>query len=268
MPQSIIKVIHKVKENNPLVHCITNYVTVNDCANILLSLGASPAMCEAQEEVADFVGISGSLYLNIGTLTSEQKESMRIAAKTASHLGTPIVIDPVGAGALKSRHDFILELLENNKISIIKGNLGEIKTLAGFDTCVKGVDSIDNGENGIEACKVLAQRYQTVVAATGKVDVITDGKRVCLIENGHLMLTKVTGAGCMIGALAGATAAVEADYFLATAAAVGIMGIVGEITALGGKNQLLPGTFRIKLFDNIYQIHDEEIKKVGKLKWL
>lgn len=267
MLTSITDIVEKVKKDNPLIHCITNYVTINDCANILLSFGASPAMCEAKEEVKNFVTLAKALYLNIGTLTEIQKEAMQIAAKKASEKNIPIIIDPVGAAAIQSRKNFVIELLTENNIAVLKGNVGEIKALGGFETDVKGVDSLDSGIDAAKACKTLAKKYNTVVAATGKTDVITDGDSTCFIKNGHEMLKLVTGVGCMIGALAAATAAVEKDYLPAAAAAVGVMGIVGEISASEMNGSPLPGTYRTKLIDNIHKINKEYIEKEGKFKW-
>ncbi|MDI3534471.1 MAG: hydroxyethylthiazole kinase [Thermosediminibacterales bacterium] len=267
MTKDVWNIIEKVRSKKPLVHAITNYVTVNDCANILLSFGASPAMCEAKDEVEDFVALADSLYINIGTLTGEQKEAIFLAVKKASKLNKPVVIDPVGVGALVQRKEFILDLLKEFKISILKGNLGEIKTLAGMDARVKGVDSIDDGSDGIDACKILANKYNTVVAATGETDIITDGQRVALIKNGNPMLTLVTGAGCMIGALSAATAAVEKDFYKAAAASVLSMGLTGELAAEEMVGSPLPGSYKVKLFDSIYSLTEEKILKRSKIIW-
>ena len=261
-------VIQRVRESKPLVHAITNYVTVNDCANILLGFGASPAMCEIVDEVEGFVAISSSLYINIGTLAGEQKRSIPLAVAKASELHIPVVIDPVGVGAIPSRADYILNLLENYNISIVKGNLGEIKVLAGIDANVRGVDSIDDGAGGIDACRILAERYNTVVVASGAQDIITDGKKVALVDNGTPLLALITGSGCMLGALVAATAAVEKDFFKAAVTAVLVMGLAGEISADLLEDQVLPGIFRVKLFDEIYRLSEQVVLEKGKLSWL
>ncbi len=266
--QRIAMVLTELRKQRPLVQAITNYVTINDCANILLSLGASPAMCEASDEVEEFVAVAGALYLNLGTLTAEQKEAMLIAAKAAARLGKPVVLDPVAVGAISRKTEFTNLLLEKSSISIIKGNIGEIKSLAGFDGSVRGVDSTDDGENVIEACTKLAREYNTVVVATGMIDTISDGKQVVQVYNGHPALTMITGAGCMLGALTAAAAAVEKDCFLAACAAAAIMGIAGEMAAVGMGDDILPGTFRTRLIDSIYQISEQDIVKAGKLTWL
>ena len=261
-------VIQRVRESKPLVHAITNYVTVNDCANILLGFGASPAMIEIVDEVEGFVAISGSLYINIGTLAGEQIRSIPLAVAKASELNKPVVIDPVGVGAIPSRVDYVLNLLENYNISIVKGNLGEIKVLAGIDANVRGVDSIDDGAGGLDACRILAERYNTVVVASGAQDIITDGKKVALVDNGAPLFTLITGSGCMLGALVAATAAVERDFFKAALTGVLAMGLAGEISADLLAGEVLPGTFRVKLFDEIYRLSEKDILERGKLTWL
>lgn len=267
MLNKINNILNDVREKTPLVQAITNYVTINDCANILICFGASPAMCEARSEVEEFVNLVSSLYINIGTLTEEQEVAALLAAKKASELGKPIVLDPVACGAISRKTDITKKLLESSNISVIKGNIGEIKSLAGYQGKVRGVDSIDDGDDAVEACKFLAKKYNTVVAATGIIDVVTDGERTCLIENGTSMLTLVTGAGCMAGALTAAAAGVSTDRFLTTVSALLAMSLAGEMTA-NSMERALPGTFRMKLFDNIYTMTSEDVMKGGRIKCL
>ncbi len=267
MINNVIDILKDVRKNTPLVQAITNYVTINDCANILLCFGASPAMCEARSEVEEFVNLISALYINIGTLTEEQEAAALLAAKKASALNKPIVLDPVACGAISRKTDITMKLLESAKISVIKGNTGEIKSLAGYQGKMRGVDSIDDGDDVVEACKALAAKYGTVVAATGKTDVVTDGDRTCLIENGTPILTLVTGAGCMAGALTAAAAGVSQDRFLSTAAALTAMGLAGEMAA-NAIEGVLPGTFRMKLFDYVYSMTAEDVLKGGKLRCL
>lgn len=267
MLNNITNILKDVREKTPLVQAITNYVTINDCANILLCFGASPAMCEARSEVEEFVNLISALYINIGTLTAEQEAAALLAAKKATLLNKPIVLDPVACGAISRKTDITKKLLESSKISVIKGNTGEIKSLAGYQGKVRGVDSIDDGDDAVEACKTLAKKYDTIVAATGKTDIVTDGDRTCLIENGTPILTLVTGAGCMAGALTAAAAGVSTDRFVSTAAALTAMGLAGEMTA-SSMDRVLPGTFRMKLFDSIYCMTAEDILKGGKLRCL
>lgn len=266
MLDQIAQVLTKVRQETPLVQAITNYVTINDCANSLICFGASPAMCEAVDEVEEFAGMISALYINIGTLHEEQHRAAVRAAKKATACHKPIVFDPVACGAISRKLDVAGELLDCARISVIKGNTGEIKSLAGRAGKMRGVDSLDDGAGAIEACRSLAARHQTVVAATGKTDIITDGSRVCLVDNGTPMLSLITGSGCIAGALTAAAAAVTDDRVVSTAAALMALGLAGEMAAeaVGA----LPGTFRVKLMDFIYGITEEDIISRGKARWL
>lgn len=265
MNKEFANVLANVRKNTPLIQCITNYVTVNDCANILLSFGASPAMVEAREEAYDFAKISSAIYLNIGTLTEEHADAMVEAAKGAKEANVPVVLDPVACGAIKRKVTVINNILEAGKVDIIKGNVGEIKFLAGIAAQARGVDSIDDGQGIEEAAKALAKKYNCIVAATAEVDVVTDGERVAKIYNGSKMLTLITGAGCMVGALTAATAAVSEDKLNAAVTSILAMNIAAEKAE---KEAKLPGSFRVKLIDNIYAITEEDIEKEGKVEWI
>jgi hydroxyethylthiazole kinase len=264
MLAKIADVMESVRAKTPLVHCITNYVTINDCANILLCFGASPAMCEAGAEVEEFVSFASALYINIGTFTKEQEDAVFPASLKAAKLNVPVVIDPVACGVISRRMQVTKKLLDLAGITIIKGNTGEIKALAGYGAKVRGVDSLEEGEDAVEACVNLAKKYNTVVAATGKTDIVTDGARTCLIYNGTPMLSQITGAGCMVGALAAAAAGSSADGWAAAAAGVAIMGLAGEMAARASGPY--PGTFRVKLFDSLYTMTREDIMKGGRIE--
>ncbi|NEZ47479.1 hydroxyethylthiazole kinase [Clostridium niameyense] len=258
-------IIKNMRDKTPLIHCITNYVTINDCANILLSYGASPAMCEAYDEVYDFAAMSSALYINLGTLTKEQEAAAILASMSAKNHNVPVILDPVGCPAMKRKVEVIKRISEVGRIDIIKGNIGEIKYLSGMNSETRGVDSIDNGENALEACLKLSQRYNCVVAATGKKDYISNGKQGAIINNGTEMLTKVTGTGCMLGALCSATAASFDDKFISTITAILSMNIAGEKAYRRAK---LPGSFKVALIDSIYTLSDEEIWKEGNIEWI
>lgn len=261
----LAEILTEVRKRVPLTHSITNYVTINDCANILLSYGASPAMCEACDEVYDFAKISSALYINLGTLTKEQEQSVVLAALSAKKHNVPVVLDPVACGAIPRKMKVLGKIMEIGKIDVIKGNIGEIKFLAGVDSCTRGVDSLDSGEGALEACKAVAKKYNCVVAATGVEDYITDGTRSAVIENGTDMFTKITGAGCMTGALcAGAAGACE-DRFMSTVSALLAMSVAGEEAA---KLSRLPGSFRVNLIDSIYTLTEEKLLKEGKVEWI
>lgn len=265
MITKVSNVITKVRKSTPLIQAITNYVTINDCANILLAYGASPAMVESYDEVFDFAKISTAIYINIGTLTKEQEIAAIEASISAKQHNVPVVLDPVGCAAIPRKVSIINRLFEFGRIDIIKGNAGEIKFLAGVSGNARGVDSIDDGDGLLEAAISLSKKHSCVVVATGKEDVITDGIRHALIQNEVEMLTKITGAGCMLGALCSATAAVEEDKFIAAISAVASMCIAGEMAF---KESNLPGTFKCKLMDNIYLLNEKNIEKDGKIIWL
>lgn len=267
MLKTICECLRAVKEKTPLVQAITNYVTINDCANILLCLGASPAMCEARSEVEEFAGMVSALYINLGTLTEEQEAAALLAARRAGELSKPVILDPVACGAISHRGRFIQQLVDCAAVTVIKGNIGEIKSLAGYGGQMRGVDSVDDGHGVIEACQTLARKLQTVVAATGATDIVSDGHRTCLLNNGTPMLTRITGAGCMAGALAAATAGANDDPWTATAAALLAFSLAGE-TAAQTMPVTLPGTFRVKLFDAVYSLTAEDIVKRGRVECL
>lgn len=257
-------VITKIRNKVPLVQAITNYVTVNDCANILLAFGASPAMVEAYDEVYDFTAISSAVYINLGTLTKEQEEAVVLASISAKVNNVPVVLDPVACSAIPRKNLVIKRMLELGRVDVIKGNGGEIKFLAGQASKTRGVDSVDDGEGLKEACIDLAKKYNCIVAATGKEDIITDGERVAIVKNGVEMLTKITGAGCMLGALCSAAVGAEEDSFIAVVNAVLSMNLAGEAAF---KEVQLPGSFRTKLIDNIYLLSEESYVKEGKVIW-
>lgn len=255
----------KVKEIQPLIHNITNYVTVNDCANIILSIGGSPIMADEINEVEEMVSIASSLVINMGTLNERTVASMIKAGKKANELGKPVVFDPVGVGAGPYRHKIAKILQQEIKFAVIRGNMSEIKFLSGLMVQTKGVDSVAEEAGGVEAAKEFASKMKCVAAVTGKRDIITDGERTCLIENGHSMLTAVTGTGCMTTALVGTYCGAEKDHFVAASAGVLTMGLAGELAQKTLKGSEGIGTFRMRLFDSIYSLDEEIIKKEGRI---
>jgi len=258
--------LQQVKDRGPLVEAITNYVTITDCANILLSAGASPAMCESADEAYEFTKLAQAVYLNIGSLTKEQELAMLQSVKAANEVGIPVVLDPVGCGAIPRRIEFINKLRSFGKISVLKGNIGEIKTLAGAETQVKGVDSLDDGEGGIEICEQLATDWNCLIVATGKRDIVTDGKQTATVDNGTEMFTKITGAGCMLGALLSSfSGANPGALFETNLAAVISMGIAGEKAAKLERGHL-PGSFRSYLMDEIHQLDFKNDDKLVNYK--
>ncbi len=267
MNEKLAACLAAVKKTTPLVHTITNYVTINDCANILLAAGASPAMCEAADEAFEFSQISNALYLNIGTLTKEQELAMYLAIRGAQLKEVPVVLDPVACGAIPHKMDVINKLLEFGSFSVIKGNQGEIKALAGMQAQVRGVDSIDGGDNVLEACHKVAREFGCVAVATGQIDVVSDGVRSCQVENGTELLTRITGAGCMVGALIGGFCGANRDVYLASVAALTTFNLAGEMAqeVQGGQQ---PGTFRVNLFDQISQVDPNMLRDRSRVKWM
>ena len=208
----MFKMIYEnVRNGCPLIHNITNYVTVNDCANIVLACGASPIMADDKDEVAEITTICSGLNINIGTLNSRTIDSMLIAGKKANELGHPVVLDPVGAGASSLRTDTAMKLLEEVKFTVIRGNISEIKTLASGSGSTKGVDADvadkvtkDNLDEVIAFTKAFAQKTGSVIAITGAIDIVADAEKAYCIYNGEPMMSSITGTGCQLSAMTAA----------------------------------------------------------------
>ena len=235
------KIIKNVKEQNPLVHCITNSVTMNDCANALLAVHGSPIMADEQQEVEDITSISQALVINIGTLNERTVEAMIKAGKKANELGHPVVLDPVGAGASQFRTETTFRLLKEVKLSVIRGNISEMKTVYSGTGTTKGVDadindivSDDNLMQTISFAKELSQKTEAIIVITGPIDIITDSKNTYIIKNGCPEMSQITGTGCMLSAILGAYIAVNQDNLLdAVSCAVAIQKIVKENSGTG-----------------------------------
>ena len=253
----------RIRAAAPLVHNITNFVVMNNTANALLALGASPVMAHAAEEVADLAAISGALVINIGTLSPAWVESMRLAMAVAARAGRPIVFDPVGAGATAYRTGTCRRLIEETAPSVIRGNASEIRALAGAASATKGVDSTDESEAALESARSLASRYGCVTVVSGAVDLVVSAEGVARVRNGHPMMPRVTGLGCTATALIGAFAAVNASMHAAAAHAMAVMGIAGEIAAAASAG---PGTFQVKFLDALYGISEADIRTRLKME--
>ena len=266
------KILDNVRKNNPLIHNITNYVTVNDCANILIACGASPIMSDDKDEVAEITAICQGLNINIGTLNSRTVESMLIAGKRAKELNHPIILDPVGAGASRLRTQTAIQLLEAIKPTVIRGNISEIKALAFGSGTTKGVDADvtdkvaeENLDEAITFVKAFAKKTAAVVAVTGAIDIVADSKKAYCIRNGHPMMSSITGTGCQLSAMTAAFVTANSDCTLkATAAAVAAMGYAGEtaysrLTEADGNS-----TYRNYIIDAIYNLTSEALQKGAK----
>ncbi|NWQ42519.1 hydroxyethylthiazole kinase [Bacillus sp. EB106-08-02-XG196] len=261
-------ILQRVREENPLVHNITNVVVTNFTANGLLSLGASPVMAYAPEEVEDMVSISRALVLNIGTLNKEVVGSMILAGKKANVLGIPVIFDPVGAGATRFRTEMAQRILNEVNISVLRGNAAEIANVLGAKTEIKGVDAGEQQQgNSLDLALLAAKKLNTIVVITGKEDVLTDGETTYLVSNGHPLLTKVTGTGCLLTSVIGAFAAVERNLLLAGLSAVTFYGIAAE-KAVEKVGDLGPGSFQIEFINQLAHVSSEDIHQFAAFKKL
>ena len=259
----IYGILEKVRTQKPLVHHLTNWVTIYDCANIVKVLGASPVMAHAKEESGDMAKLGSSLVLNIGTLTPDLIESMKVAAKSANKKGIPVILDVCGAGATPFRDEKSFELLDGVKIDVIKGNASEIARIAGENVQTKGVDSVDVEKDLIDIARQLAKKRNATVVITGKEDIVADKDRHYIVKNGHELMAHVVGTGCMASSVIGTFCAVEKDLAKASAAALACFGIAGELAAKESKG---PGSFKESLFDNIYRLDKDTIEKMQRIE--
>lgn len=253
--------VSAVREKSPLVHNITNFVVMNNTANALLAIGASPVMAHAVEEVADMAAIASALVINIGTLSPQWVEGMIKAGKAATAKGIPVVFDPVGVGATPYRNEVATQIIETCKPTVIRGNASEIMALAKENVATKGVDSTVATNTALDAAKGLAVQTGAVVVISGAEDFITDGKQVISIKNGVPMMSKVTGMGCTATALLGAFAAVNPNAMMAAAHGMAVMGICGEMAA---KQSAGPGSLQMHFIDALYNLTGKDIADIFK----
>ena len=256
------ELLKKVRDQKPVVHHITNWVTIYDCANIVKVFGASPVMAHAKEEAADMAGIASALVLNIGTLTPDLVDSMIIAARAANKKGIPVVLDVCGAGATRLRDRKSFELLNKVKINIIKGNASEVARIAGEKVATKGVDAGSVKKDPAEIAQGLARKRNCTVVITGKEDTIADKKKVFTVRNGHPIMGNVVGTGCMAASVIGAFAAIEKDLALASAAGLACFEIAAEIAA---KKAAGPGSFKERLYDAVFNLKPQVADRMQKI---
>jgi hydroxyethylthiazole kinase len=252
-----------VREKKPLIHNITNFVVMNYTANALLAMGASPVMAHARNEVEEMVSFAGALVLNIGTLTEDWVESMIKAGRKASELNTPIILDPVGSGATTLRTESARKIIAQIRISIVRGNASEILSLQKQDSKTKGVDAIHSVEDAAQAARSLAQELKSILAITGPVDLVTDGKKVLRVFNGHPLMGYVTGTGCTATSVIGAFLAVDPDPVSAAVTGLAFFGLAGEIAA---EKAFAPGSFMIQMLDALYTITPRQLKARCKIE--
>lgn len=254
--------LNLVREKSPLVHNITNYVVMNNTANALLAIGASPVMAHAEEEVRDMVTIASALVINMGTLSEKWVEAMLIAGSAAREKGIPVVFDPVGVGATPYRNQVAALIVSACKPSIIRGNASEIMALANEKTSTKGVDSTASSNAALDAAKRLAQDTGAVVVISGEEDFITDGKTVRSVKNGSALMPKVTGMGCTATAVVGAFAAINPDFLAAATHAMTVMGVAGEIAAQKADG---PGTMQLHFLDALFNLTADTLAELAQM---
>ena len=261
------KVLTAVRQRKPLVQCITNFVTVNDCANIILASGGSPTMASHPLEVEEAVRQVQALVCNLGAI--DNVDSMILAGKEANRLGTPVILDPVGAGGTQLRRDAVKRLLEEVHFTAIRGNASEIRYLAGQQTTGSGVDVSDLDEiteqnlgAAVAMAAELAGRLGSVIAISGKIDVISKGDETCILRNGCATMARITGSGCMLTSLIGAFCGADHGPFLAVCSAMAAMGISGELAdAKRIRNGTGNATFRNDLIDAVFNLTEEQLKR-------
>lgn len=265
---NLLQIRQSIKFKKPLIHCITNPISINDCANMVLAVGAKPIMAEHPLEVSEITAVSKSLAVNLGNITDARMESMLISGKTAFEKKIPQVIDLVGVGCSKLRLDYAKKFISECHPSVIKGNMSEIKTICGIKSSAKGIDvgvcdivTEENFNESIETLKELSLQTGSVIAVTGAVDIITNSTHTYLITNGCEMLSMVTGTGCMLTALI-ASYISSGNILDSTVLAVALMGICGELS----QHVKGTGSFRTELIDNMFSISDDVIIKKIRYK--
>ncbi|KKH97831.1 hydroxyethylthiazole kinase [Methanosarcina sp. 1.H.T.1A.1] len=252
-----------IRETKPLIHHITNWVTIYDCANMTRAFGALPVMAHAPEECADMTKISSALVLNIGTLTSEIIDSMLLSAAAANEKKIPVVLDAVGVGATKFRDEMAAKLLGSVHIDIIKGNYSEIAKLAGEKAETKGVEATAINADPEKVAKAFAKAESCIVVMTGKEDIISDGNKTFIVKNGHELMGSIVGTGCMAASIIGSFASVNPDYCDAAKDALCYFGVAGELAAEKSSG---PGSFKVHLYDEVFNLSDEKVKDMMKVE--
>lgn len=256
-----------VRERGPLVHCLTNHITINDCANVLLAVGAKPIMAEHPREVREITAGADALALNLGNITDTRMRSMLLSSQTAKARRIPIVLDLVGVGCSSLRLDFARRLVEEFHPEVVKGNLAEITALREGRTVARGVDARADDlcadyKSLMREARQAAALWRSVVVVSGPVDIVADPQKAAACHNGHPMLGKLTGTGCMLNALIAAFMS-AGNPFDAALLAVLLEGVAGETAARHSKGI---GSFRADFFDAVYHMTDEQLKTSAKLE--
>jgi hydroxyethylthiazole kinase len=254
--------LQRVRRESPVVHHLTNWVTIYDCAQIVKTVGGSPVMAHAPEEVADMTRIASALVLNVGTLTADYVEAMKTAAASANRKGIPVILDVCGAGATEWRDRKVFELLDQVHINIIKGNASEVARVSGMNIRTKGVDTAEVDADLETLARTLAARRRATVVITGQADLVAGGPETYRVNNGVALMTRVVGTGCMAASIIGAFAAVEPDHGKAAACALACYGIAAELAAEQSRG---PASFKDALFDCLYRLDQSTIEKMQRI---
>ena len=259
-----VKSLEKIRHTSPLIHNITNYVVMNSSANMLLAIGASPVMAHCRAEVEEMVTYAGALVLNIGTLQEDWVESMVCAAKAANAMRIPVILDPVGAGATRLRTEAVKRIMGESAVAVLRGNASEVLSLHSADVKTKGVDSsVDFSDGMVSVAKEMSLSMNCVIAISGAEDCITDGQRVFRVNNGHPLMTRVTGMGCGLSAVVAAFCAVDrSDLAKATAAAFGFYGLCGDLAVRVSDR---PASFSVAFIDHLSVVSGEELTRSLKV---
>ncbi len=255
--------LERVRNRKPLVHHLTNWVTIYDCANLVKVLGGSPVMAHAREEAAQMSQIASSLVLNIGTLTVDLIEAMKAAGKSANKKGIPVILDVCGAGATALRDKKSFELLKEVRVDIIKGNASEIARIAGLDVRTKGVDAAKVNKDMIRVARGLAVKRDCCVVVTGKEDIVVNEETLFIIKNGDPMMSRIVGTGCMASSAIGTFAAVEKDHARASAAALVCFEVACERAV---KISQGPGTFKERIYDCLYHLDKKTLNEMQRIE--
>lgn len=258
MNKSVVSnLFSRLREKNPLVHHITNIVTVNDCANVTLAIGASPVMANSVEEVEEMVQLANALVLNIGTIQAEIFTAMILAGKVANEKGIPVIFDPVGVGATAYRRRIAKELIQKVKISVIRGNASEMYSLIRENGRTRGVDSTDISLDRKILAEKVANLFSCIAVISGETDIVSNGLETVQITNGDHWLTKVTGTGCMTTSLIASFTGTTADYFSASIAGMSVMSLAGERAKKSISEEDGIGHFKAQLMDEISHMNEE-----------
>ena len=259
----LVQALIRLRQNQPVVHTITNWVTAGDVANALHAIGARPVMAIALEEVEDVVSRADALVLNLGTPDPSRVKALLLAGHRANSLGRPVVFDPVGVGASGFRTASARKILSELRIVIIRGNRAEIGALAGTGGELRGIDADQGPADLIGSARLLSKKTGAVVVLSGPEDLVIGNEKRVVVANGHPMMGRVTGTGCMLSAITGAFAAVEKDPMIAAVAAVAFFGLAGERAVLESQG---PGTFNAALLDALFTLAPEDLKAGAKIK--